>query len=924
MSSTVKTRKKLIEVALPLEAINRGCIEDKNRKTGHIRNIHKWFAPMPLPSWRAMLFASLVDDPGGSLPKELADKERERLLDIVARLSAFQAYEDSSLLELAQQEIRNSLGDLLPTVVDPFCGGSSTILEAQRLGLPTRASDLNPIPVIITTTLTRAPQLFRNRPAVCPNQANRLFEKRRNLEGFKTDILYYASRVRELAWERLSGHYPLIDDAIPFAYRWAWTVESPNPAAGGHHTPLVSNWWLSRHRNGKAWIQPKSGDNGITFSIQTEGEPPAPTTGRSAAACLYGASLTPIPLPYIREMGRSGRLSLALMAVAARKGSKTLYFSPTDSQKNAALAVPPIELSGIEMPEAALGFRVQQYGINNFRDLFTRRQAFAVNTFAESVRTIRNEIIRDAIAAGMDVDELSLESGGLGAVAYADSISGFLGLCIGKLAQSNNILVRWFIDPRNGSGKATPAFDRHAVPMVWDFVETNPFGGSVGDWMGPVLETAMKALELCSESGTPAEVVQQDARDVAQSISFNSLIATDPPYYANIGYADLSDFFYLWLRVALRDAFPKLFGTMATPKNAELIASPFRHEGSISAANEYFRAGFSDVFGKLARRVDPTFPMLIVYAIKQSEESDEGVSSTGWEVFLGGLADAGLEIVATWPVRTSVDTRMIGIGNNALASAIFVIVRSRSKDAVAVSTREFLTALRSELPQALRYLQKCSIAPVDLAQAAIGPGMAVFTSFEKVVDATGSILSISDALKFINQELDSVLVEQEGDFDSDTRWALTWFDQMGFAEGDYGLAETLSKAKNTSVAGMMDAGILSSGGGKVRLLKPEELNANWEPETDTRKPVWEALHHLVRALNQGGETTAAMLAARLGSRADAARELAYRLYILCERKHRAQEALAYNALVQSWPEIQRLARETESRPVQPQQASMFS
>ena len=363
---------------------------------------------------------------------------------------------------------------------------------------------------------------------------------------------------------------------------------------------------------------------------------------------------------------------------------------------------------------------------------------------------------------------------------------------------------------------------------------------------------------------------------------------------------------------------------MATPKNAELIASPFRHEGSISAANEYFRAGFSDVFGKLARRVEPTFPMLIVYAIKQSEESDEGVSSTGWEVFLGGLADAGLEIVATWPVRTSVDTRMIGIGNNALASAIFVIVRSRSKDAVAVSTREFLTALRSELPQALRYLQKCSIAPVDLAQAAIGPGMAVFTSFEKVVDATGSILSISDALKFINQELDSVLVEQEGDFDSDTRWALTWFDQMGFAEGDYGLAETLSKAKNTSVAGMMDAGILSSGGGKVRLLKPEELNANWEPETDTRKPVWEALHHLVRALNQGGETTAAMLAARLGSRADAARELAYRLYILCERKHRAQEALAYNALVQSWPEIQRLARETESRPVQPQQASMFS
>lgn len=917
-------RKKLIEVALPLEAINRGCVEDKNRKTGHIRNIHKWFAPMPLPSWRAMLFASLVDDPEGSLPKELADKERERLLDIVARLSSFQAYEDDDVMEAARQEIRRSLGNSIPTIVDPFCGGSSTILEAQRLGLPTRASDLNPIPVIITTTLARTPQLFRNLPAVCPQQARRLFEKRTHLEGIKTDVLHYASRVRELAWARLSEYYPPIGDAIPFAYRWAWTVESPNPAVGGLHTPLVSNWWLSRHRTARAWIKPATGSHGVEFSIQTQGDPPPSTTGRSGAVCLFGSASTPIPLPYIREKGRSGNLSLALMAIAARRGDQTLYIAPNEVQRDASLGVPPLDLRGIEMPGAALGFRVQQYGINNFLDLFTRRQAFSVNAFAESVREIREEIIQDAIAAGMKNDSVSLESGGSGAVAYADAITGFLGLCVGKLAQSNNILVRWFIDPRNGSGKATPAFDRHAIPMVWDFVETNPFGGSVGDWMGPVLETAMKALELCPTSGEPAEVRQQDARDVAKTISFNSLVATDPPYYANIGYADLSDFFYLWERVALRDAFPQLFGTMATPKSAELIASPYRHDGSTDAANEYFRSGFSEVFGELAKSVDPRFPMLIVYAIKQSEESEEGVSSTGWEVFLGGLVDAGLEIVATWPVRTSVDTRMIGIGNNALASAIFVIVRRRSKGAVAASTREFLSALRAKLPQALRYLQKCSIAPVDLAQAAIGPGMAVFTSFERVVDASGTNLSISDALKFINQELDTVLAEQEGDFDPDTRWALTWFEQMGFAEGDFGLAETLSKAKNTSVAGMMTAGILSAVSGKVRLLKPEELDADWDLEAHTRKPVWEALHQLVRALNQGGETAAAALAARLGSRADAARELAYRLYILCERKKRSQDALAYNALVQSWPEVQRLAREIESRPAQPQQTSMFS
>lgn len=791
-------RKKLIEVALPLVAINRGCEEDKNRKTGHIRNLHKWFAPMPLPSWRAMLFATLVDDPGEYLPEKEAERERERLMELVERLSKFDAYKDRSLLADIRREIANAVGSAAPTVVDPFCGGGSTVLEAQRLGLATRASDLNPVPVLITTVLCRIPPLFGNKRPVSGSNGNALIGESFGLDGLKVDVTHYAARIRELAWKALEKYYPSIGRATPFAYRWAWTVASPEPAARGMHTPLVSNWSLSRHKTAKAWVEPIRHDRGIRFVIRTDGEASKPTTGRAGATCLY--SNTPIALKYIREQGRAGHLRPTMFAVAAREDERTVYIAPDEQQIAAVASAPLPDLQGIPMPEAALGFRVQQYGIENFLDLFTRRQALAIATFARSVGVVREEIIRDAVAAGLADDGISLDAGGTGAAGYADAITAVLGLCVGKMAQSNNILVRWFIDPRNGSGKATPAFDRHAVPMVWDFVETNPFGGSVGDWVGPVLETALRAFDLCVPDGLPTEVRQQDARKVARDVPAGALIATDPPYFSNIGYADLSDFFYLWLREALRPIFPGLLGTVAAPKEDELIANPYRHGGSPDRANKYFRAGFANVFGALAQNADSRFPLLIVYAIKQAEEADETVGSTGWEVFLGGLVDAGLAIVATWPVRTTTDTRMIGIGNNALASAIFVVGRSRPADARSASRREFLVMLKTELPQALKHLQRSNIAPVDLAQAAIGPGMAVYTRYAKVLDADGKPLSVREALALINQILDEALTEQEGDFDAASRWALAWFEQSGFADGEYGVAETLSKAKNTSAA----------------------------------------------------------------------------------------------------------------------------
>jgi putative DNA methylase len=550
---------------------------------------------------------------------------------------------------------------------------------------------------------------------------------------------------------------------------------------------------------------------------------------------------------------------------------------------------------------------------NDFRQLFTPRQAYALHVFAHEIGSLHSEIHSAAIRAGLADDQASLEAGGSGARAYADAVSAVLALSLGKMAQSNCILVRWFIDPRNGSGKATPAFDRHAVPMVWDFVETNPFGGSVGDWTGPVVETALRAIDLCVPDGIPAVIRQGDARSAHTGLTGATLIATDPPYYANIGYADLSDFFYLWIRDAIRSSFPVTLSTLATPKTSELIASPFRH-ASVVDANAYFRSGFSQVFGALAERADPRLPILIVYAIKQSEEADG--AATGWEVFLGGLIDAGLSIVATWPVRTTTNTRMIGLGNNALASAVFVIGRPRPSDAPFTSKRDLIAALQTELPSALARLQKANIAPVDLAQAAIGPGMSVFTRYSRVIDSDGAPVTVRDALALINRALDEALAHQESDFDADTRWALTWFDQFAFADGEFGTAETLSRAKNTSIEGMVEAGILASRAGKVRLLAPDELPAGWDPEEDRRIDVWEMLHHLIRVFELAGESAAATLLGKYGARADVVRELAYRLYAACERKKRAKEASSYNALVQSWPEILRLAQERQATPLE--------
>jgi putative DNA methylase len=547
------------------------------------------------------------------------------------------------------------------------------------------------------------------------------------------------------------------------------------------------------------------------------------------------------------------------------------------------------------------------YGLTTWCDLFTPRQLVALTTFSDLVQEARERMRCDAIPAGLPDDGKALEQGGAGATAYADAVGVYLAFAISKLSDRGSTICTWFTE--RDSTRNT--FARQSIPMTWDYAELNTLLDGTGSFLGAVEWTAESIQGVAAGFGSSFGASNQfDA--TSQSVSISKLVSTDPPYYDNIGYADLSDFFYVWLRRSLKPVFPNLFATLAVPKAEELVATPYRH-GSKEKAETFFLDGMTQAMRRLAEQAHPAFPVTIYYAFKQAEtKGDAGTTNTGWDTFLAAVIEAGFAITGTWPMRTELGNRMIGSGTNALASSIVLVCRKRPADAPTATRREFITALKTELPTALAHLQRGNIAPVDLAQAAIGPGMAVYTRYAQVLDAEGKPLPVRAALALINQTLDEALAEQEGDFDADTRWALTWFEQMAFNEGEYGVAEQLATSKNTSVSGLADAGILRSKAGKVRLLKPAEFPAGWDPTTDKRLTVWEMVHQLIRALESGGETAAAALLAKLGSESETARELCYRLYTLCERKKRANEAMAYNGLVQSWPEIARLARETGS------------
>ncbi|HEY7330650.1 MAG TPA: DUF1156 domain-containing protein [Gemmataceae bacterium] len=983
-------RRKLIEVALPLKAINEASAREKSIRHGHPSTLHLWWARRPLAACRAVLFATLVDDPesdptyqkgDGTVDEDRAGVKRAQLFDLIEELVQWENSNDPRVINQARAEIARCLasrkieiGDLredtiifgekkgqthpkgsesgegitalevslmqarpqvvnafladyAPPILDPFCGGGSIPLEAQRLGLRAYGSDLNPVPVLITKSLIEIPSGFAGQPPVNPewqakNEGQKAVTVWQGAQGLAEDVRYYGRWMREEAEKRIGHLYPKVkiskemvidrpdlkeyvgQELTVIAWIWARTTVCPNPACAAT-TPIAKTFELSGKRGNEAHIEPlvQSRTQEVHFRVARGKQ--APRTGnvnRRGAECLICGS--PIPLGHIRDEAIAGRMGQTMMAIVAEGRRNRVYLTPTPAQISSAARANTVEAWSptTSLPEQALGFRVQRYGMTSHVGLFSSRQLVALSTFADLVR----RIVKDSETFGKD--------------AYAAAVATYLAFALSKAANYWSSLCSWYVNLE----KMVSTFGLPTLSMVWDFAEANPFSDSSGNWMLGV-EQAASAIENLFPVILPGSVCQLDATQHPMTENEHPIVSTDPPYYDNIGYANLSDFFYVWLRRCLNNVYPMLFSTVLTPKDAELIAEPGRFDNDRERAIEHFEQGSAKAFARLRAGAAPDYPMTVFYAFKQQESGEadndntESIVSSGWEKMLGGLISSGYSIQGTWPIRTEQSGGLREAKRNALASSIVLVCRPRPATASLATRKEFMNTLRRELPEALKNLQHGNIAPVDLAQAAIGPGMGVFSRYSKVIETAGQPMTVRTALGIINQVLDEVLAAQEGDFDADTRWALAWFEQFGTAEGPFGVAETLSKAKNTAVGGLVEAKIVKARSGKVQLLSRDDLPDDWDPTRDKRLTVWETMQHLIRTLEKDGESAAAALLNRLGGVAETARELAYRLYSICERKKWADEALAYNGLVIAWPELTKLALTEKTRQVSLQQ-----
>ena len=923
--------RKLIEVALPLDAINQQSAREKSIRKGHPSTLHLWWSRKPTATSRAVLFSQLVDDPseryeefleaaraaGEADPESAAERaveaERRRLFTLITRMVNWDNIGDEHLMREVREEIRRSTGEEPPAVLDPFAGGGSIPLEAQRLGLEAHASDLNPVAVLINKALIEIPPRFAGRAPVFPG-ADDGTRSWPGAHGLAEDVRRYGEWMREEAWRRIGHLYPraqLPDGSMATVIAWIWarTVTCPNPACG-IETPLVSKWWLGKKKGKEAYIVPKVVGDHVEYSI---GHDPkrAPTkqndgtiSGRRGALCVACGSV--ISMEEIRAQGKKGKIGSAMTAVVCEGGRKREYKAPTDEDR---LEVQFDRVNQLNMGVLADNPRYMSpplYGMDTFDKLFTARQLTALTTFSDLVGEARERVLRDALASGMSKGE-RLEAGGVGAAAYADAVATYLGLVISRITDYSSSINSWASSPQMEI--VQHIFGRQALPMAWDYAESNPFASSSGSlsiMVKAVSEAVSRAPANFTSCVLQADAASRDYRD--------AVVSTDPPYYDNISYSDLSDFFYVWLRRSLKDIHPSLFSTMLVPKAEELVANPYRHGGK-DGARDFFEDGFRTVFANARRSANPDYPMTVYYAFKQTETSTEGRTSTGWSTILEGMIRSGWTITATWPMRSERRGRMTSIGANALASSIVLVLRPRPEDAPMTDRRSLMRELRRTLPEAVETLRSGGIAPVDLAQAAIGPGMSVFSRYSRVISPDGPDMSVSEALTQINAVLDEVLGEQEGDLDPDTRWCLTWFDAHGFTEGPYGEAETLASARNASIDALKRSGVLTSGGGRVGLIAPEDLPDDYDPRTDDRISHWEVVLHLARALDRRGIDEAGRLlsaAAERGLGADILQSLAYRLYSLAEKHGWTEAGLLFNALGGSWPEIAAAARTAES------------
>ena len=921
---TGRVRKKLIEVAIPLEAINVASAREKSIRHGHPSTLHLWWARRPLAACRAVLFAQLVDDPSSHPDKfpteEAVDEERKRLFKIIEDLVVWENSTNEVVLERARAEIRKSCGGDLPPVYDPFSGGGSIPLEAQRLGLPAYGSDLNPVAVMIGKAMIEIPPKFKDREPVHPGTRGR--NHYRNAEGLAEDMKHYGEWMREQAFERIGHLYPQVDlpkehgggKATVIAWIWSRTVPSPDPAFGNVQVPIASSFLLSSKAGKEAWIAPIVDKAAKTISYRirkggTKREIAMAKSGTKAGRAIFRCLLsdTAITPDYVKAKGTSCEMGQTLIAIVAEGRRGRIYVAPNDAHIATAASPRASEiarecrdtfLSG-ETPARLTGGTCHGYGLDQWGKLFTDRQLVALNTFSDLVHEARAEIERDALTAGRADDPTPLRDGGTGAKAYAEAVSVYLAFAIDRLADAGSSIATWA-----SGGFIRFTFARQAIPMTWDFAECNFFSESTGN-MGGALDWISKAIETF-RPGNSGESQQHDAQQA--TLPSGAVISTDPPYYDNIGYADLSDYFYVWLRPNAKDVYPSLTETISVPKSEELVATPYRHGGKTEAGT-FFLSGMTDAISQLSKQSGNDYPATIYYAFKQSEIDQEGISSTGWATFLQAVIRAGYAVVGTWPVRTERAARTIASGTNALANSVVLVCRKKEDSAETISRAEFIGALKGELPPAIEELQKVNISPADMPQSAIGPGMGVFSRCKAVLEADDSPMSVKTALQLINRELDEYLGGIQGEFDADTRFAITWFEQNGLAAGDYGAANSIATARGISVDSVKHAGIVDSAAGKVRILKRDEIDVGWDPAADAHLTVWECCQHLIRELEQGGEQAAALLLRKIGpAHADAAKDLAYCLYDICANKRRnAGEAASYNGLIAVWPELTRQA-----------------
>jgi putative DNA methylase len=937
--------KKLIEVALPLPEINDASSYDKMPGIGpHPKGIHHWWARLPLPCARAVLFASVVTDPSDDPAwkdkgEAEQDGERERLFGILRRLMGKKLHAHPQVYEEAHREMLRHCDGKLPPVLDPFSGGGSIPLEAARLGFEAHAADLNPVAVLLNKcNLELAPRWAGHAPVNPEDRESDVgTQVWTGTKGLAADVRYYGRLIRERALEKIGHLYPKVrlpdeyggGEANVIAWLWARTVASQDPAARGAHVPLITSYWLANNAGKSSWLEPVIDRAAGTYRFVVKTGSPTDKAavragtkmGRRTFRCILSGE--PLEYNYTRTQAKEQKLGCVMTAIVAETKRGRVYL-PADAEHE---RLGRINLATWKPDEDVTTpchdvDRLPMYGMPTWGDAFTPRQLTALTSLTELVKAVRADIKADAQMAGLNAED---------AEAYGRTVSTFLGLAVDRTADFNSAVCSW----NNTNQKVMHVFGRQAIPMNWDFGEANTLGDSVGAWSTCCDYVAACVAVLTTGQRQPGEASQVDAANGATGVD-SLMVSTDPPYYDNIGYAALSDFFYVWLRRSVGDLYPDLFSTILVPKARELTASPERFDGDKLKAKDHFESGFRQTFTRLRERLDPRVPLTVYYAFKQNDDDDggeddgdnEGVDlTTGWETLLEALISSGFTITATWPVRASQAWRLVSMGTSSLASYIVLACRQRPTNAPRVGRNAFVAELKRELPPSLRHLQQGNVAPVDFAQAAIGPGMAVFSRYSAVLESSGKSMSVRTVLGIINGMKDELLGESVEELDKDTRWAVQWFGEDGFQWGDSGKANLLANAQATALNGLVADGILEVKGSNVRLIAPESLQADWDPETDKRLTVWEMTHHLLRVYyhERKGDAATAALLRKLGTKADVARDLAYKLFTVCENRKWSREAQAYNALVMGWPELVRLAREVliETTPPVPTTGELF-